>query len=50
MVIELKSVDILHPLHEAQILTYMKFDEKKIGLLMNFNVLVLKDGVKRFMK
>ncbi len=50
MVIELKSVDILHPLHEAQILIYMKFAEKKIGLLMNFNVLALKDGVKRFMK
>ena len=50
MVIELKSVDILHPLHEAQLLTYMKFAEKKVGLLMNFNVLVLKDGVKRFMR
>jgi GxxExxY protein len=50
VVIELKSVDILHPLHEAQILTYMKFAEKKVGLLMNFNVLVLKDGVKRFMR
>ena len=50
VVIELKSVDVLHPLHEAQILTYMKFAEKKVGLLMNFNVLVLKDGVKRFMR
>jgi GxxExxY protein len=50
VVIELKSVDILHPLHEAQLLTYMKFSEKKVGLLMNFNVLVLKDGVKRFMR
>ncbi len=50
VVIELKSVDALHPLHEAQILTYMKFAEKKVGLLMNFNVLVLKDGVKRFMR
>jgi GxxExxY protein len=50
VVIELKSVDILHPLHEAQILTYMKFAVKKVGLLMNFNVLVLKDGVKRFMR
>jgi GxxExxY protein len=50
VVIELKSVDILHPLHEAQLLTYMKFAEKKVGLLMNFNVLVLKDGVKRFMR
>ena len=50
VVIELKSVEILHPLHEAQILTYMKFAEKKVGLLMNFNVLVLKDGIRRFMR
>jgi GxxExxY protein len=50
VVIELKSVDILHPLHEAQILTYMKFAEKKVGLLMNFNVLILKDGIRRFMR
>lgn len=50
VVVELKSVEILNPVHEAQILTYMKFAEKKIGLLINFNVLVLKDGIRRFIK
>jgi GxxExxY protein len=50
IVVELKSVEILNPVHEAQILTYMKFAEKKIGLLINFNVLVLKDGIRRFIK
>ena len=38
VVIELKSVDSLNPIHEAQILTYMKFANKNIGLLINFNV------------
>jgi len=50
IVIELKSVDFLNPVHEAQILTYMKFAQKKIGLLINFNVLILKDGIKRFIR
>ncbi len=48
VVIEIKSVDALHPVHEAQILTYMKFAQKKIGLLINFNVTVLKSGLKRY--
>jgi GxxExxY protein len=48
VVIELKSVDTLHPVHEAQILTYMKFSSKNLGLLINFNVLRLKDGIKRY--
>ena len=48
VIIEIKSVDALHPVHEAQVLTYMKFAEKKIGLLINFNVAVLKDGLKRY--
>ncbi|WP_439559490.1 GxxExxY protein [Dyadobacter sp.] len=50
VVVELKSVEALNPIHEAQILTYMKFAEKKVGLLINFNVLVLKNGLKRFIK
>ena len=49
VVVELKSVDALSPVHEAQILTYLKFSEKKIGLLMNFNVTLLKNGMKRYM-
>ena len=48
VVIELKSVDALAPIHEAQILTYMKFSNKSLGLLINFNVMLLKNGIKRF--
>ena len=48
VVLELKVVDEFHPVHEAQILTYMKFSNKKIGLLINFNVTILKDGIRRF--
>jgi GxxExxY protein len=48
VIIELKSVDVLAPIHEAQILTYMKFAHKNIGLLINFNVTVLKNGIKRY--
>jgi GxxExxY protein len=50
IIIELKSVEILNPVHEAQILTYLKFAQKRLGLLMNFNVLRLKDGLKRYIK
>lgn len=48
VVIELKTVDAFNPVHEAQILTYMKFAEIRLGLLMNFNVVRLKDGLKRY--
>ncbi|MGQ0827125.1 MAG: GxxExxY protein [Bacteroidota bacterium] len=48
VVIELKTVDAFNPVHEAQILTYMKFTEKRIGLLINFNVTLLKNGLKRY--
>lgn len=48
IVIELKTVDEFNPVLEAQILTYLKFAEKKLGLLINFNVLRLKDGIKRY--
>ncbi|MBP7369043.1 MAG: hypothetical protein BWZ11_01514 [Bacteroidetes bacterium ADurb.BinA395] len=48
VVIELKSVDALAPIHEAQILTYMKFAQKEIGLLINFNVTLIKNGIRRF--
>ena len=50
VVVELKSIDAICPVHEAQLLTHMKFTEKKIGLLINFNVLRLKDGLKRFVR
>lgn len=47
VVIELKSVNQLHELHFAQTLTYMKLGQYKTGLLINFNVPMLKDGLKR---
>jgi GxxExxY protein len=47
IVVEIKSVDQLAPIHEAQLLTYMKLAGVSIGLLINFNVRVLKDGIKR---
>ena len=48
IVVELKSVESLAPIHEAIILTYLRLSGHKIGLLINFNVTVLKDGVRRF--
>lgn len=48
VVIELKTVDAFAPVHEAQILTYMKFAKKNLGLLINFNVVLLKTGIKRY--
>jgi GxxExxY protein len=48
VVIELKSIDSFSPVHEAQILTYMKFSKMRIGLLINFNVTVLKNGIRRY--
>ncbi len=48
IILELKSVEKILPIHEAQILTYMKLSNKKIGLLINFNVSLLKEGIKRF--
>jgi GxxExxY protein len=47
-VVELKSVENLAPIHEAIILTYLRLSGQKTGLLINFNVTVLKDGVRRF--
>ena len=47
IIVELKSVEKLLPIHQAQLLTYMKLAEIKIGLLMNFNVRFMKNGIKR---
>jgi len=47
VIVELKAVDKLAPIHEAQLLTYLKLSGKRLGLLINFNVLHLKDGIKR---
>lgn len=48
LIIELKAVEQLLPIHEAQILTYMKLANISTGLLINFNVGLVKDGIKRF--
>ncbi len=47
VVVEVKSVETLAPIHEAQLLTYLKLTGVKVGLLINFNVVVLKNGIKR---
>jgi GxxExxY protein len=47
VVVELKAVKALEPIHEAQLLTYMKLTGCEVGLLINFNVPVLKQGIKR---
>lgn len=48
VVVEIKSVEALNDVHAAQILTYLKLSKVKIGLLINFNVASLKNGIKRF--
>jgi GxxExxY protein len=47
IILELKAVNNMHPIFEAQVLTYLKTTGKRIGLLINFNVDFLKDGIKR---
>ncbi len=47
IVIEIKSVKAIDPIHEAQLITYLKLGGWPIGLLINFNVKVLKDGIRR---
>jgi GxxExxY protein len=47
VIIELKSVEVLHPVHKKQLLTYLKLSNIKLGLLINFNENLLKDGIKR---
>jgi len=47
VLVEIKSVEALNDIHTAQVLTYLKLSGCKLGLLMNFNVLRIKDGIKR---
>jgi GxxExxY protein len=47
LVVEIKAVERLMPIHDAQMLTYLRLSGHKIGLLMNFNSVVLKDGLRR---
>ncbi len=47
LIVEIKAVDRINPVHQAQILSYLRVSKMKIGLLVNFNVPVLKEGIKR---
>jgi GxxExxY protein len=47
VVVEIKSIDALHPIHDAQLLTYLRIGQWPVGLLINFNSTVLKDGIRR---
>jgi GxxExxY protein len=45
---QLNQLEALTPVHEAQILSYLKFSGRRVGLLINFNVRLLKDGIRRY--
>ncbi|BBO31672.1 GxxExxY protein [Lacipirellula parvula] len=47
VIVELKAIEALLPIHEAQLLTYLKISKRRVGLLVNFNVSLLKQGIKR---
>ena len=47
LIIEIKSVDAIIPIHKAQLLSYLRLSNKRLGLLMNFNTVHLKDGISR---
>jgi GxxExxY protein len=49
IILELKAIDKLMPIHQAQLLSYLKLSGCKVGLLINFNVGILKDGIRRIM-
>lgn len=48
IILELKAVEIILPVHEAQLISYLKLADKRIGFLLNFNVPLMKNGLKRF--
>jgi GxxExxY protein len=48
IILEIKAMDGILPIHEAQVLSYLKLANKRLGLLINFNVKLLKEGVRRF--
>jgi len=48
IIIEIKTVEYILPVHEAQIISYLKLADKRLGLLINFNVSLLKNGFKRY--
>jgi len=50
IIVELKAVEVMHPVFEAQLLTYLKLTGKELGFLINFNVPLIKDGIRRLRK
>jgi GxxExxY protein len=47
VIVEVKSIELLHPVHKKQVLTYLRFADKRLGLLINFNVPLIKEGIVR---
>lgn len=47
VIVELKSVEVIHPVHKKQLLTYLRLSGKRLGLLINFNSALVKDGITR---
>jgi len=47
VIVEIKSVEAIHPVHKKQLLTYLRLTDKRLGLLINFNVNLIKDGISR---
>lgn len=47
VIVEIKSVETIMPVHKKQLLTYLRLADKRLGLLINFNVTLIKDGIKR---
>jgi GxxExxY protein len=47
VIVEIKSVEVLHPVHKKQLLTYLRLADKRLGLLINFHVPLIKDGITR---
>jgi GxxExxY protein len=47
VIVEVKSIEAIHPVHKKQVLTYLRFSGKKVGLFINFNVALIKDGIVR---
>jgi GxxExxY protein len=48
VILEIKAVEETHPIHDAQLLTYLRLSRKPVGLMINFNTQVLRDGIRRF--
>jgi GxxExxY protein len=47
VIVEVKSIESIHPVHRKQVITYLRFADKRLGLLINFNVVLIKDGIVR---